>query len=189
MIRPKNIIVWLYYKCLKKTELIGRIVNFFFFFFFVYKFGGFETQKIKWSQIQVFLNGQMVYYTTKVLVGNTLWGKNNTFFCLVVFFFFFFCASLMLCKFAEKQFWGKFFAIKRIQKKKKSIWVGPAVIRVGWWSTTKQFFFLGLIRQNRTNTKTQVYIVFVYFLFNQWIVRMLSLEEHTSRVVGFFLVP
>ena len=82
----------------------------------------------------------LVYYTTKVLVRNILWK--------IVQFLSVFWLSLMLWNFKEKQFWGEnliFLKKKRFlnflfKKKKKK--VGSALhIRVGWSSTTKQFFW------------------------------------------------
>ena len=66
--KAKKITVWLYSSVWKKR--VGQPL---FKIFFSYIFCGFGAQKIKWSQTQVFLKGQMVYYTTKVLVRNISW--------------------------------------------------------------------------------------------------------------------
>ena len=124
IIKKKNCLVVLQ---VSKKDRVGRSV-----IFWGYTFGGFDAQKIKWSQTQVFLNGQMVYYTTKVLVRSISW--KIIIFCL---------------------FWGKFNALKFWKKRKiilrgkklnflisapkQNIWVGPAYY--DRWSTTKQYFF------------------------------------------------
>ena len=104
---PKKKIVWLYCRCLKKTGLVGQI---YFFIYFFYIFGGFEVQKIKWSQTQVFFNEKMVYYTTKVLVRNISWK--------IIHFLVYFGGKFNAMKFWRKTILGeKLNAFKKQTKK------------------------------------------------------------------------
>ena len=91
-----------------------------------------SKDKVK-SNTSIF-NGQMVYYTTKVLYSNILWK--------IIHFLSVFLGKLMLWKFEEKQLSGGFDSfIFLFSKEEKN---GSALhIRVGQRSTTKHFF-LGL---------------------------------------------
>ena len=125
LLRPKKnnnclVVVW-------KRQ--GRSVR----FFFPYIFCGFEAREIKWSQTQVFLKGQMVYYTAKVLVRNILW--KITHFCL--FFWQVSCFEILRMILGRK-----FDLFDWFEKKKfKKIFGSTLHISVGQWSTTKQYFF------------------------------------------------
>ena len=94
--QKKKITVWLYSSVWKKTGSVGRSVG--WSDFFSYVFCGFDAQKTKVKPNTSILKGQMIYYTTKVLVRNIL--QQIIHFC---------------------PFFGKFYALK-FWRKKKQVW-------------------------------------------------------------------